>query len=448
MKYHVKHVIQGLIAFSFILHSCWKEKEAVPILVTGEVIDLTWEKAQGGGRIIDEGSSDVFDKGVCWSTEINPTLAENRTWGFYLTDISFYCFMYNLKPTTTYYVRAFAINKSGIGYGNEISFSTMPNATTATAELPTYIGLNSAMLSGTIRPDHIETTARFEYGPTTSYGYILPGGSIINGNDTSKTISSLLSDLSERTSYHYRIEAVNWLGTTYSNDIEFTTLDKAISGTIFNPDLTYGSINDIEGNIYKTIQIGDQTWMAENLRTTSFNDGTSISLMPSVNTRPSIPIYGYCWYYNDPGNSKATYGALFTWYTIDKTSNGNKNICPEDWHIPSDNEWTSLTTFLGGEGVSGSKLKETGTIHWDSPNTGATNLSGFSALPGGYYNGNSEFSSTGVMGYWWSSTVCSDNSDFAWYRVMYNNFNDVSRAEMNKQLGLYVRCIKDPQKNK
>jgi uncharacterized protein (TIGR02145 family) len=441
MKYDVKHLTLGFVIFLLILQSCRKVKETVPTLMTGEIVVLTWETAQGGGKILDEGSSNVFTEGVCWNTEINPTLADNRTWDFYLTDTSFYCYLYGLKPATKYYVRAFAINNSGIGYGNEISFSSFTHSTTVTAQLPAYIGLNSAVLNGIVKPDHIETIAKFEYGLTTSYGYVLPYGPYINGNDTSKIISALLSGLYEKTTYHYRIKAINDLGTTYSNDIAFTTLDKAISGTIFNTDLTYGSINDIDGNTYKTVQIGNQIWMAENLRTTNFNDGTPIPLMTGEPFWIPYSDPGYFWCYNDPANVKDTYGALYNWYAV---STGK--LCPNGWHLPTDEEWTILTDYLGGEGIAGGKLKEVGTIHWSIPNTSATNLSGFSALPGGYVYDNIQFLSMGIKGFWWSSTIYPDNSLYALYRVMYNNFCDISRAEMNKQQGLSVRCIKDEPK--
>jgi len=247
-----------------------------------------------------------------------------------------------------------------------------------------------------------------------------------------RTLSVCISGLSERTTYHYRVKAENPVGTAYGNDVVFTTADKAVDDIIFNPDLTYGSVSDNDGNTYKTIQIGTQTWMAENLRTTKFNNGTAIS--------------GYSWYNNDSATYKSTYGALYNWYTIWFTIVGyNGNVCPLGWHIPSDDEWSTLTTYLGGEVVAGGKLKEIGTIHWISPNTEATNLSGFSALPGGY-GGNGIFRRMGVMGYWWSSSRVDGLSSslyFAWYRVMYNNYRDVSRSEEYALSELSIRCIKD-----
>jgi len=144
---------------------------------------------------------------------------------------------------------------------------------------------------------------------------------------------------------------------------------------MFNPNLTYGTLSDIEGNSYKTIQIGTQVWMAENLKTAKYNDNTSIPLV-------TIGLWGdtnpaYSWYNNDPA-TKDTYGALYKWYTV-----ATGKLCPTGWHVPSDVEWTTLTTFLGGEGVAGGRMKESGTGHWLTPNSDATNSSGFTALPVG-----------------------------------------------------------------
>ena len=116
-------------------------------------------------------------------------------------------------------------------------------------------------------------------------------------------------------------------------------------------------------------------------------------------------------------------------------------MCPDGWHLPSDSEWVELTTYLGGESISGGKLKETGTSHWNSPNTGATNLTGFTALPGGYRNSDYTFLYVGYIGRWWSATESSSVN--AWSRTMYYNYNNVNRVEFSKANGFSVRCVKD-----
>jgi uncharacterized protein (TIGR02145 family) len=203
-------------------------------------------------------------------------------------------------------------------------------------------------------------------------------------------------------------------------------------------------VKDIDNNKYDIITIGTQTWMAENLKTTRYNDGTLIPLITdntpwgnaSTNKSP-----GYCWYNNESSNL-ISYGALYNWYAINTTTNGNKNVCPTGWHVPTDGEWTTLTTYLGGETVAGGKMKEAGLAHWNTPNEGATNESGFAGLPGGlrYYNG--IFYDVGSYGYWWSST--EDDSTIARYRYLRDGSGIVVRKDgFNKGSGFSVRCLRD-----
>ena len=120
--------------------------------------------------------------------------------------------------------------------------------------------------------------------------------------------------------------------------------------------------------------------MAENLKTTKYRDGTSIPLVTENTAWLNLTTPGYCWYNNDAAHYKSTYGALYNWYVLNAGSNGWKNVCPTGWHVPTDAEWTTLTTYLGGESIAGGKLKETGTSHWLSPNTVATNETGLHTL--------------------------------------------------------------------
>jgi uncharacterized protein (TIGR02145 family) len=200
-------------------------------------------------------------------------------------------------------------------------------------------------------------------------------------------------------------------------------------------------IKDSDGNIYTSVQIGTQVWMAENLKTTKYNDGTSIPIVTDGTAWAALTTPGYCWYNNDATTYKATYGALYNWYTVNSTSNGGKNVCPTSWHVSTDAEWTALTTYLGGESVAGGKLKETGTTHWVSPNTGATNETGFTALPGGYRGYDGTYYSVGYGGDWWSST--ENSATGAWYRYMGCSSAGVDRGDGSKQYGFSVRFVQD-----
>jgi uncharacterized protein (TIGR02145 family) len=205
-------------------------------------------------------------------------------------------------------------------------------------------------------------------------------------------------------------------------------------------------IDTRDGKSYSTVLIGIQCWLAQNL-----NVGVKINGI-SEQTDNGI-IEKYC-YNNDEANCN-TYGGLYQWAEMVQYLNGATNttswspfpagnvqgICPAGWHIPTDAEWSALTTFLGGESVAGGKLKETDTTHWYFPNTGATNESGFTAVPGGYRHYNGTFLRIGYNGYWWSSS--DYDSSNAWYRRTRYNTSDVFSYIYNKYTGDSVRCLKD-----
>jgi uncharacterized protein (TIGR02145 family) len=148
------------------------------------------------------------------------------------------------------------------------------------------------------------------------------------------------------------------------------------------------------------------------------------------------------WYDNDQATYTANkFGALYNWYAVSPSTNGNKNVCPTGWHVPTDDEWTVLTNYLGGEIVAGGKMKSTGTQYWPSPNQDATNASGFSGLPGGYRSFNGTFYGVGEIGIWWSSTEI--DAAIAWGRNLFYLFGSVYRTNNIKEEGFSVRCLRD-----
>jgi uncharacterized protein (TIGR02145 family) len=206
---------------------------------------------------------------------------------------------------------------------------------------------------------------------------------------------------------------------------------------VYNPPY----MTDQDGNVYTSVTIGTQEWMVENLKTTKYNDGTPILL---VTGRAAWKRFtpGYSWYDNDKTTYKATYGALYNWYAVDSASNGGKNVCPVGWHVPSYVEWSTLTTYMGGDSVAGGKLKETGTAHWLYPNTGATNETGFTAFPGGLRSDDGSFNLIGSEGYWWCETDYSPV--YAYFRdLLYFSGYAPDFGDLNKFHGLSVRCLRD-----
>jgi len=205
-------------------------------------------------------------------------------------------------------------------------------------------------------------------------------------------------------------------------------------------------VTDIDGNTYKIIKIGNQWWMTENLKVTHYSNGEAIPNVTDNTEWTNLSTGAYCNYDNNSSNV-ATYGRLYNWYAV----NNSRNIAPAGWHVPTDEEWKELEKYLGmsqsdadntgWRGTDeGGKMKEEGTTHWQSPNTGATNSSGFSALPGGYRRDGNYY----YMGYgadFWSST--EHDSGYAWYRLLSYDSSDVGRNGNYKQGGFSVRCIRD-----
>ncbi len=203
-----------------------------------------------------------------------------------------------------------------------------------------------------------------------------------------------------------------------------------------------GTVTDIDGNVYQTVQIGTQVWMAENLKVTHYRNGDSIPNVTDNSQWKNLSSGAYCDYANDP-NYSLTYGRLYNWYAAEDA----RGLAPAGWHVASDAEWQTLVNYLGGEAVAGGKMKTTGTIEqgnglWYAPNTGATNEYGFSALPGGYrISHDGAFSGKGYYAYFWSSTEGSSGS--AWYRYLGYNYSDGYRYDSSKHYGFRVRCVRD-----
>jgi len=326
----------------------------LPTLSTIMVDSISSSTVRSGGNIVSDGGDSVTIRGVVWSIKPNPTIsAPSKTWngtgsGLFMSSIT------NLSPNTTYYLRAYAINNTGVSYGNELTFIT-----------------SSAVNQGV-------------------------------------PCSGLLT------------------------------------------------ISDIDGNSYNTVAIGSQCWTRENLKVSRYNDGTIIPLDSSGgvlgdSTRHTwgARTIGARTVYGQDSFNLQTYGYLYNWYAakgiFESDTTNLKNLCPTGWHVPTDGEWTLLSDYLGGESIAGNKVKTTGTAHWIFPNTGSTNESGFSALPGGFRTIWGSFGSLNDDAYFASST--SYDSDFSWFRYLSNNSSNLGRyysiGNTKKSVGFSVRCLKD-----
>jgi len=197
-------------------------------------------------------------------------------------------------------------------------------------------------------------------------------------------------------------------------------------------------VKDASGNTYKTVKIGDQVWMAENLKTERYANGNLIPNVRGYSEWSDLNTGAWCNYDNLKQN-EAIYGKLYNWYAVADSS----NICPIGWHVPTDAEWGILIDYLGGEFGAGGKMKTNDAKYWKSPNESASNLSGFSGLPGGIRYGTGDFGSVGLYGHWWSFSESSVTEYGVWCRYLSFSNGDASRMTNGKQNGFYVRCLKD-----
>jgi len=250
-------------------------------------------------------------------------------------------------------------------------------------------------------------------------------------------------------SHIYSSHGLMSVSLTVSNNESSDTETKTDYITVIEKEQT---VTDIDGNIYNTVVIGSQIWMAENLKVTHFPDGSELqyitddyewNLLEDNNFDKA-----YCYYNNNLEGEADIYGALYTWAAAmngtdasDQNPSGVQGICPDGWHIPSSDEWWTLINGLGGKTIAGGKLKESGTTHWDF-NDGATNESGFTALPGGYRNGSGgSFYTLGNFGYWWSAS--EEYSSNGWSYVMYHMNSQIDSEGQFKSSGKSIRCVKN-----
>ena len=397
----------------------------IPTVTTAAVTGITRTTAISGGNITSDGCISITVRGVCWSTSANPTVAGAHTTngsgpGSFTSNLT------GLSPNTTYHVRAYATHSQGTAYGNNVSFTTPPvTLATLTTNSVTSITSTTAVSGGNITNDGGGTITARGVCWNTSANPTISNPHTNNGTG-SGNFTSNITGLTSGTTYYLRAYATNSAGTGYGNQYSFIT-----------------PVTDVEGNVYKTVVIGTQVWMAENLKTTRFNDGASISLVTDNIEWGNQNSPGYCWLNND-FNNKNNCGGMYNWYAVN-----NGKLCPDGWHVPSDEDFKILEIHLGmsqseanamlWRGTNqGEQLKN--TSGWPSGDNG-TNTSGFSALPGGFRKETGEFVEYITDATWWTSTGLDANN--SWMRGVRAGYSQVGRNYKYKNNGLSVRCVKN-----
>lgn len=415
------------------------------ILTTMEIKNITGPTALGGGTITNDGGAAITARGVCWSTAKTPSVNDQKTIDGAGTG-SFSSNLTDLKGTTAYYACAYATSSFGTSYGSEVSFTTGPGLPTVTTENISVVQDTTAWSGGDITNDGGASISARGVCWSTQNDPTVADHKTTDGTGDG-IFTSRLAGLTPGATYFVRSYATNRYGTSYGKGMTLSTAD----GSFVYDHRIYG---------YKNI--GTQTWMMENL-----------AYLPSVNppasgsdTTSFYYIYGYEG--SDTAAAKGTenykaYGVLYNWPAAMNGSTGSlsnpgavQGVCPEGWHLPGDEEWKTLEMYLGmskedadGEnfrssGSVGNQLKEAGNSHWNIPNAGANNSSGFYALPGGLWSGyGPEFTMLNDAAFFWSSTDggASGETYGPWFRSLDNRIADVNRYFDQKRMGFSVRCV-------
>jgi len=329
----------------------------------------------------------------------------------------------DLEKDAVYYCSITATDPDGASATSPVwSFRVLYEMPVLTTAALNGVTVSSAMSGGNIISDGnaIITLKGVCWGanpnPTTADNKTTDG----TGNDS---FVSSITGLNPTTLYYLRAYATNECGTSYGDELLLRTYSSTMS--------------DIDGNIYNTIIIGTQEWMVENLKVTKYRNGDPIPEVSGDAEWEALTADAYCNMNNDE-NFAAKFGRLYNWFAV----NDNRNVAPAGWHIASYEEWVALINYSGGELVAGDKLKEAGTANWRTPNPGATNESGFTALPGGFRLNFGDFSpNLGTRAAWWSSS--ENDVSFAFGLFMYHDNSVVHGEPDENNYGFSVRCIKD-----
>ena len=422
-------VLIGILLMFF--NACKKENnETIPSLTTSTVTDINSTTATCGGNITDNGGSEITARGVCWNTTGTPTILDKSTSDGTGTG-TFTSSLNGLTQNTTYYVRAYATNSKGTGYGNQVNFTIESEVTLPTVHtsLATNITQTTVTLNAYITSDGgAEITQRgFYWSKSNTEPNI--NDNVVTVNDTASNFSTTLTLLQPDATYYFTAFASNSAGTSSSYPLNFTT---------------YGSFTDPrDGKNYNTITIGGQSWLAENL-----------AFLPDVSPpweESYIDSLFYVYGYEGTSVSEAkaginyqTYGALYNWPAA-------RASCPPGWHLPTDDDWKQLEMAIGMRQIQadstdfrgtdeGKKIKATSGWFY---NGNGTNETGFSALPAGYRNHLNSFYGVELTGLWWSDTeYIGTSGSLAWCRGLTYSNAMIKRFYDWKERGYSIRCVK------
>ena len=453
--YYVRAYATNSVGTSYGEQRSFTTLAVTPTVTTNTVSDVTLTTATCGGNVTYTGGASVTARGVCWSTSQSPTVSDNHTiegsgLGSFTSNLT------ELSMGTTYYIRAYATNSAGTAYGAQQSFTTLTTTPSVTTNTVSSINPTSATCGGNVTSTGgLSVTARGVCW-STSQNPTVNDSHTTNGTGTG-SFTSNMTGLTHSTTYYVRAYATNSMGTSYGEQRSFTT--RATDGS---PCAGIPTITDYDNNTYNTVQIGNQCWMKENLRTTHYVNGTSIALASSNSSSLSTAYRSY-----PGGNSSnvSTYGYLYNWKAVmhgasssNTNPSGVQGICPNGWHVPSHAEMTQLIDYVKSKSQyrcnsNSSYIAKAlaTTTGWKSStntcevgnNPSANNATGFSALPAG-----DRYQSPGGFGSFskfWTSTLNSavSGSSYAFYLEIGYNYSAVYVYYKWAPYEFSVRCVKN-----
>lgn len=422
-------------------------------VISKEPYNITNTTVTAGGTIKKPDDTRLVEWGICYDKDFyRPTINQNKV---ICEDgeMDFTLSVTGLEKYEKYYIRAYAITSDHeVRYGESFAFRTTNvtiNKPTVISNTAEYNGFSVVNLSGEVLADGgAEVTDRgFFMGK--SPGPAISGTQISSGTGTG-SFSASLENLDRNVTYYFVAYAENSKGISYSEE-------RSIRIMWFVPET--GFVEDIEGNSYATVKIGSQWWMAENLRTTLYNDGTTIPEVQNASIWTELNTPAYSWYANDDTNGRE-FGALYNWYTCHHSVNDEKNVCPAGWAVPSLDQWSAMREYLIDNGFnydgsfeyqllakalslgSGWKANEVPGSPGNSDYPGVVNASGFSSIPSGHRRFNDGvFTGNGEVSAYWTSTEVNTNG--AIHVAIHNSLPWTESGAMDKKNGFSIRCIKE-----
>jgi uncharacterized protein (TIGR02145 family) len=406
----------AILAGLFVFTCCQEDPEIlISRIATGNLTELTDTSATIDAAFLVVGSL-VSDYGHCWAIQPNPSVLDNKSSFAGNRPKSFQTKVLGLNGNTKYFVRAYVKDGNSIYYGNQVEFTTHKTPFVSVTS-PTA---GSHWMAGETK------IIRWESNITENINIYLFKGSV--------NLADIVLNTPNTGSYSWKLPENTVYGADYQIKVTSVSNPKASGlSTHFKASEKPGTASSLtyNGYTYQIKKIGTQWWMAENLRTAKYNNGLDIPEIIDNTFWLNTSSPAYCGY-TSSANTTA-YGHLYNWYAAN-----SGNLCPQGWHVPSVDDWTVLTNYLGGESTAGGKLKATGAF-WTSPNTGADNESGFTGLPGGYRM--SSITAIGAYGCWWSISAV-DELNARVYSLNYNN-TFLNNNANSKKSGASIRCVRD-----